>query len=73
MHRALSFSELNEAVRRSGGTCRVRGCLGQRFLGAGLDAGEITVEGVPDNALGAYLNGATIRVAGNARTRWGTP
>ena len=44
---ALSFSELNEAVRRSGGTCRIRGCLGQRFLGAGLDAGEVTVEGVP--------------------------
>ena len=56
---ALSFSELNEAVRRSGGTCRIRGCLGQRFLGAGLDAGEVTVE--------AYLNGATIRVAGNAQ------
>lgn len=64
---ALSFSELNEAVRRSGGTCRIRGCLGQRFLGAGLDAGEVTVEGVPGNALGAYLNGATIRVAGNAQ------
>lgn len=64
---ALSFSELNEAVRRCGGTCRIRGCLGQRFLGAGLDAGEIAVEGVPGNALGAYLNGAAIRVEGNAQ------
>lgn len=64
---ALSFSQLNEAVRRSGGDCRIRGCLGQRFLGAGLDAGEITVEGVPGNALGAYLNGASIRVVGNAQ------
>lgn len=64
---ALSFSQLNEAVRRSGGDCRIRGCLGQRFLGAGLDAGEITVEGVPGNALGAYLNGASIRVTGNAQ------
>lgn len=64
---ALSFSQLNEAVRRCGGTCRIRGCLGQRFLGAGLDAGEIAVEGVPGNALGAYLNGAAIRVEGNAQ------
>lgn len=64
---ALSFSQLNEVVRRSGGDCRIRGCLGQRFLGAGLDAGEITVEGVPGNALGAYLNGASIRVTGNAQ------
>lgn len=64
---ALSFSELNEAVRRCGGTCRIRGCLGQRFLGAGLDAGEIAVEGVPGNALGAYLNGGAIRVEGNAQ------
>ena len=64
---ALSYSRLNEAVRRCGGDCRIRGCLGQRFLGAGLDAGEIYVEGVPGNALGAYLNGATIRVEGNAQ------
>lgn len=63
----LSFSQLGEAVRRCGGTCTVRGCLGQRFLGAGLDEGDIRVEGVPGNALGAYLNGASIRVDGNAQ------
>lgn len=63
----LTFTQLNEAVRRSGGTCTVRGCLGQRFLGAGMDEGDIRVEGVPGNALGAYLNGASIRVDGNAQ------
>ena len=63
----LDFSALNAQVRAAGQECRVRGCLGQRFLGAGLSAGHITVSGVPGNALGAYLSGAEIIVEGNAQ------
>ena len=64
---SLSAQELNEAVRKSGGECRIEGCLGQRFIGAGLDGCRISIGGIPGNALGAYLNGAEIRVDGNAQ------
>lgn len=63
----LSDLELNEAVRKADGECRIEGCLGQRFIGAGLDGCRISIGGIPGNALGAYLNGAVIRVDGNAQ------
>ena len=64
---SLSFTELNEAIRRSGDACRVEGCLGHRFIGAGMSGKTIELEGIPGNALGAYLNGADITVYGNAQ------
>ena len=63
----LSFSELNETIRSAGAKCRVSGCLGQRFLGAGMSRKSIEIDGIPGNALGAYLNGADITVYGNAQ------
>ena len=64
---SLPYSALNEAVRGCGGQCRIIGCLGQRFIGAGLERGSISISGIPGNALGAYLNGAAIQVEGNAQ------
>ena len=64
---SLPYSALNEAVRGCGGQCRIIGCLGQRFIGAGLERGSISIRGIPGNALGAYLNGAAIQVEGNAQ------
>lgn len=64
---SLPDSALNEAVRGCGGQCRIIGCLGQRFIGAGLERGSISISGIPGNALGAYLNGAAIAVEGNAQ------
>ena len=58
---------LNETIRSSDEDCRVVNCLGQRFIGAGLGSREIIIDGVPGNALGAYLNGARIVVHGNAQ------
>lgn len=63
----LSFSELNRILRESGEACKITGCLGQRFLAAGMADRSIAIEGVPGNALGAYLNGAHITVYGNAQ------
>ena len=37
-------------------------CLGQRYIAAGLNNKNILIEGVPGNALGAYLDGANIEV-----------
>ena len=64
----LDYKELNEALRKAGrGKCSITDCLGQRFLAAGISECEITVSGIPGNALGAYLNGARIEVMGNAQ------
>lgn len=63
----LDHRSLNEKIRSAGDTVSVRGCLGQRFIAAGLDGKSITLDGTPGNALGAYLNGAEITVRGNAQ------
>ncbi len=63
----LDFSALNEAIRNSGEACEIKGCLGQRFIAAGMKDKRIRIEGIPGNALGAYLSGAFITVDGNAQ------
>ena len=63
----VEYAELNDAVRRCSGECRVINCLGQRFIGAGLTRTQVTIDGIPGNALGAYLNGGEIIVHGNAQ------
>ena len=63
----LDHKALNDVLRASTGDCTVTGCLVQRFIAAGMGARTIAIEGVPGNALGAYLNGADIIVNGNAQ------
>ena len=63
----LEFQAVNEAIRAGGKTVSLTGCLGQRFLCAGMSDVSVKIEGVPGNALGAYLNGAKIEVFGNAQ------
>ena len=64
---ALDFKALNEKLRQSDADCSIEHCCGQRFLAAGMADVRLTIEGVPGNALGAYLNGAEITVNGNAQ------
>ena len=63
----LDHRALNDILRSGGGDCVITGCLGQRFIAAGMSKRSITIEGVPGNGLGAYLNGAEIIVNGNAQ------
>ena len=63
----LDTTVLNQQVREQEGDCTISGCCGQRFLAAGLGEHSITINGIPGNALGAYLNGAAIEVNGNAQ------
>ena len=63
----LGFRAVNDAIRAGGKTVSLTGCLGQRFLCAGMSDVSVKIEGVPGNALGAYLNGAKIKVEGNAQ------
>ncbi len=65
--KSLDHRTLNNAIRSSDGECLIDGCCGQRFIAAGMSEKEITVHGIPGNALGAYLNGGTVTVMGNAQ------
>lgn len=63
----LDHSRLNEELRLAGNSAVITGCCGQRFIAAGSSGRNITIEGIPGNALGAYLNGGEITVHGNAQ------
>ena len=65
--KALNHKSLNDAIRRSGRDIRLVNVLGQRFIAAGMSDKALELHGTPGNALGAYLNGATINVFGNAQ------
>ena len=62
-----SYREINDFIRKSGKKIKVDNCLGQRFICAGMSGKSVSIEGIPGNALGAYLNGADITVHGNAQ------
>ncbi|MBQ1351901.1 MAG: glutamate synthase [Oscillospiraceae bacterium] len=63
----LSYQVLNRCLRTLTEDCEVVGCLGQRFIGAGMRDRRLSIYGTPGNALGAYLNGAYLEVHGNAQ------
>ena len=65
----LSFSQLNETIRHAGKECRICACQGQRFIAAGMSSKRLEIDGIPGNALGAYLGGGSITVNGNAQHR----
>ncbi|MHB1153036.1 MAG: GltB/FmdC/FwdC-like GXGXG domain-containing protein [Eubacteriales bacterium] len=46
-------------------------CMGERYIGCGSVGEQIYINGVPGNALGAYLNGSDIIVYGNAQDATG--
>ena len=63
----LDHRSINETLREGDGPFELVGCMGQRFIAAGMSRREVRIDGVPGNALGAYLNGASITVMGNAQ------
>jgi glutamate synthase domain-containing protein 3 len=63
----LDHKELNNLIRTSSEAVRVEHCYGHRFIGSGMSGKNITINGTPGNALGAYFNGGTITVNGNAQ------
>ena len=54
--KGLDYKALNEAIRAAGPSCRITGCLGQRFIGAGMSGRQVEIDGIPGNALGAATN-----------------
>ena len=63
----LDYKAVNEELRKTNSDCTIEGCCGQRFIAAGMSGKNITIHGVPGNALGAYLNNANITVNSNAQ------
>lgn len=64
----LGFQELNERLRETADTSvNLTGCIGQRFIAAGMSGKQVNIHGIAGNALGAYLNGAVIETFGNAQ------
>ena len=63
----LDYKELNEKLRETEDDCTIENCCGQRFIATGMAGRTVTIHGVPGNALGAYLNGASIVVKANAQ------
>lgn len=62
-----SYVAINDEIHQHAGEILVTDCCGQRFIGAGMGNCTIKIQGIPGNALGAYLNGGEIEVFSNAQ------
>jgi glutamate synthase domain-containing protein 3 len=66
--KGLHYNELNERIKASpAARVIVKNAMGHRYIGCASEGKEITVEGTPGNATGAYLNGSRLIVYGNAQ------
>jgi glutamate synthase domain-containing protein 3 len=70
--RGLPYRELNARlqalVQHGASHIRLLGVTGQRYLGTNLGQPvRLTIEGVPGNDLGAFMDGPTIEVLGSAQ------
>lgn len=63
----LDYKTVNEALRNAERDCTIENCCGQRFIASGMSDKNLTINGIPGNALGSYLNNAVIKVNGNAQ------
>ena len=63
----LNYRAVNEALCNADKDCMIESCCGQRFIAAGMSDKNITINGIPGNALGSYLNNANIVVNANAQ------
>src|SRR5699024_1676651 len=68
----MHFQELNRKINAAKQhDIIIDDCIGQRYIGAGLNGKTISITGVPGNALGAYLDGARIVVNNNVQDATG--
>lgn len=65
--KGLSYKEVNERVKSVAGDVTIEDVMGERFIACGLSDKKVVINGTPGNALGAYLDGATVEVLGNGQ------
>lgn len=63
----LDYKSLNDLIRNASEDIQITNCCGHRFIAAGMENKNVTINGIPGNALGAYLNGGTVTVNSNAQ------
>ncbi len=69
---SMTYEAINSQIRQTKEKhIQINDCVGQRYIGAGLEGKKIDIEGTPGNALGAYLNGSVITVQGNVQDATG--
>ncbi len=73
MHYTTLNCTVRKAMRRGCSSIELKGVMGQRYLASTASAPGlyIAVHGTPGNDLGAFLNGPTIEVFGNAQDMTG--
>lgn len=73
MHYTTLNCVMRKAMRRGCSSIELKGVMGQRYLAstASVPGLYIAVHGTPGNDLGAFLNGPTIEVFGNAQDMTG--
>lgn len=73
MHYTTLNCVMRKAMRRGCSSIELKGVMGQRYLASTASAPGlyIAVHGTPGNDLGAFLNGPTIEVFGNAQDMTG--
>ena len=64
---SLDHKTVNDRMRGVTGDVVINGACGHRFIAAGMSDIDLTINGIPGNALGAYLDGAVITVNSNAQ------
>lgn len=68
----LKDKELNQQIQMAKEDVIIEGCMGHRYIAtASGNTLSLTIHGTPGNALGAYLDGATITVNGNVQDATG--
>ena len=66
------FQLLNEEIHACMDTdIELTGCMGQRYIASGLSGKHLRIHVIPGNALGAYADGCTVEVFGNAQDATG--
>ena len=65
----MEYEELGRCLRScTDPHVQIHNCCGQRYIASGMQGRDLEIWGTPGNALGAYLDGGSIR-----RTRWVIP
>ncbi|MEG0297295.1 MAG: glutamate synthase [Clostridium sp.] len=70
--REFNNQELNLKIKESTDIeIELKNVIGERYIGTGVVGKKINIEGIPGNALGAYLNRTEINVKGNCQDAMG--
>lgn len=68
----MYYKDMNDIIAKSEDkVIELENVCGQRYIGCGLKGYQITINGIPGNALAAYMDGSEITVNGNAQDATG--